>query len=113
VQSQYSQRLGSYLLSVFPTYNSHILLTTTHVHVYQEIKDRNSSYDALIDMLETIEHFLGRLKIYTGLPLTGDMPKILVKIMVELLSTIALVTRQIKQCRPCKCVHPVYYESLY
>ena len=86
---------------------------TTHVHTYQEIKARNSSYDTLVDMLEAIEHFLGRLKIYTGLPLTGDMAKILVKIMVELLSTIALVTRQIKQCRPCKFVHAVYYRSLY
>jgi len=81
--------------------------------LYQEIKDGYSSYDALIDMLETIEHFMGRIKIYIGLPITGDMAKILVKIIVELLSTIALVTRQIKQCRPCKCVHAVYYRSLY
>ena len=64
-------------------------------------------------MLETIGHFMGRLKVYIGLPLTGDMPKILVKITVELLSTIALVTTQIKQSRPCKCVHAAYYPPLY
>jgi len=81
--------------------------------MYQAIKDGYSSYDALIGILETIEHFLGRLKIYIGLPLTGNMPKILVKIIVELLSTIALVTSQIKQSRPCECVHPVYYPPLY
>ena len=83
----------------------------THAHFYQAIKDRNSSCDAIINLLETIEHFLGRLDIYIGLPLTGDMGKVVVQIMVELLSTIALVTRQIKQNRPCECVHTTYYAS--
>jgi len=32
------------------------------------------------------------------------MGKIIVKIMVELLSTLALVTKQIKQSRPCERV---------
>jgi len=86
-------------------------MMTTHVHVYQAIKDRNSSYDALINLLETIEHFLGRLDVYIGRPLTGDIAKILVEIMVELLSTIALVTRQINQSRPCECAHAAYYPS--
>jgi len=35
------------------------------------------------------------------------MGKIIVKIMVELLSTIALVTKCIKQSRPCECVPPI------
>lgn len=33
----------------------------------QAAKDVRSSYDALVDLLETIEHFLGRLEIYIGL----------------------------------------------
>jgi len=61
-------------------------------------------YDALVDLLEAIEHFLNRLEIYAGIPLTTAMGKIIVKIMVELLSTIALVTKRIKQSRPCECV---------
>jgi len=80
--------------------------------VYQAIKDRNSSYDALINLLETIEHFLGRLDVYIGLPLAGGMGKILVEIMVELLSTLALVTNQIKRSRPRECIHAAYYPSL-
>ncbi len=60
-----------------------------------------------MDLLETIEHFLSRLDVYTELPPTIPMGKIIVKILVELLSTIALVTKQIKQSRPCECV-PVY-----
>ena len=68
--------------------------------MYQAAKDVRSSYDALIDLLETTEHFLCRLRVYVGLPLTAAMRQIIVKIMVELLSTIALATKQIKQSRP-------------
>jgi hypothetical protein len=62
----------------------------------------SSSYDALVDLLESIEHFLSRLDIYTKVPSTGAMTEIIVKIMVELISTLALVTKQIKQGRPSK-----------
>lgn len=72
--------------------------------MYQGIKDVNSSYDALVDLLESIEHFLSRLEIYTEFPPTAAMGKVIVKIMVELLSVIALVTKQIKQSRPCESV---------
>ena len=75
--------------------------------MYQAIKGVNASHDALVNLLETIEQFLGRLDIYIGLPLTEDMGKILVQIMVELLSTVALVTKQIKQSRPCKSMPPI------
>jgi hypothetical protein len=62
-----------------------------------------ASYGALVDLLESIEHFMGRLDIYINFPPTSPtavMGEIIVKIMVELLSTIALVTKQIKQKRP-------------
>jgi hypothetical protein len=74
------------------------------VQIYQAIKDVSSTYNALVDLLESIEHFLSRLQIYTELPPTAAMGNIVVKIMVELLYTIALVTKQIKQSRPCECV---------
>jgi len=80
--------------------------------VYQAIKERNSNYDALVNLLETIEHFLGRLDVYIELPLAGDMGKVLVEIMVELLSTLALVTNQVKRSRPCECIHAACYPSL-
>jgi hypothetical protein len=77
------------------------------IHVYQAIKDVSASYDALVDLLESIEHFLNRLDIYIKLPptaLTAAMGEIIVKIMVELLSAIALVTKEIEQKRPRECV---------
>jgi hypothetical protein len=75
------------------------------IQVYdQAIKDVGSNYDAVVDLLQSIEHFLSRLQIYTELPPTAAMRDIVVKIMVELLYTIALVTKQIRQSRPCECV---------
>ena len=56
-----------------------------------------SSYEALVDIFECIENFLRRLKIYTEIPPTPAMTDILVKIMVELLSVLALATKQINQ----------------
>jgi hypothetical protein len=70
----------------------------------QAVKDVSTSYDAIVDLLESIEHFINRLDIYTRVPSTGAMAEILVKIMVELISTLALVTKQIKQKRPSKSV---------
>ena len=59
----------------------------------------SSSYDALVDLFECIGSFLKRLRIYTDLPLSPSMTDIIVKIMVELLSVLALATKQTKQGR--------------
>ena len=71
---------------------------------YQAAKDVSASYDALVDLLESIEHFINRLDIYTRVPLTGAMTEMIMKIMVELISTLALVTKQIRQKRPSESV---------
>jgi hypothetical protein len=47
---------------------------------------------------------MNRLDIYTRIPLTGNMTEMIVKIMTELISTLALVTKQVKQKRPSKHV---------
>ena len=62
------------------------------------------SYDALIDLLDSIEHFLNRLDIYTKIPPTVAMTEIVVKILVELLSILALATKQIKQGKPSESI---------
>jgi len=72
--------------------------------VCQTIKDVSTSYDALVDLLESIEHFMNRLDMYTRVPLTGAMTEMIVKIMVEMISTLALVTKQINQKRPSECL---------
>ena len=42
-------------------------------------------------------HFLSRLEIYTEIPPTETMNDMIVKIFVELLSTLALTTKETKQ----------------
>ena len=59
----------------------------------------SSSYDALVDLFECLGNFLKRIRIYSDIPLTPSMTEISVKIMVELLSVIALATKQVKQGR--------------
>ena len=86
-----------------------ILVYFRHVHpcdmqAHQAVKDVSTNYDPLVELLESIEHFISRLNIFTTVPTTGPMAEIIVKIMVELLSTLALVTKQIKQSRPCERV---------
>jgi len=59
-----------------------------------------ASYDALIDLFECVSNFLKRLHIYTEkISLSPTMSDILVKIMVEVLSVLALATKQINQGR--------------
>jgi hypothetical protein len=74
----------------------HTLLT---ICTYQAVKGVNASYEALVDLLESIEHFIKRLDIYSRVPPTPAMTEIVVKILVELLSTLALATKQIQQGR--------------
>jgi hypothetical protein len=61
----------------------------------------SKSYDSLVDIFECIENFLIRLRIYTKIPPTQApaVTEIVTKIMAELITVLALVTRQMKQGR--------------
>ena len=66
----------------------------------QAAKGVISNCDALVDLLELIEHFVSRLYIYTRIPPTPAMGEMAVKIFAELISTLALATEELKQRRP-------------
>ena len=83
----------------FSDYISH------HIWILQAASGVSSSYDALVDLFECLGNFLKRLRIYTDLPLTPSTTEISLKIMVELLSVLALATKQIKQGRFSKWIH--------
>ena len=55
-----------------------------------------SSYDALLELFESLGDFLKRLEIYMAIPPTTMMTDIIIRIMVEVLSVLALATKQIK-----------------
>jgi hypothetical protein len=60
----------------------------------------SASYDALADLFECVSNFLGRFQIYAGkVSLSSTMSDIVVKIMIEVLSVLALATKQINQGR--------------
>jgi len=67
--------------------------------VVQSAKGMISDCDALVDLLESIEHFLNRLDVYTQIPPTPTIDEMVDKILVELISTLALVTKRLKQRR--------------
>jgi len=69
------------------------------VRVIQAAKGTISNCDTLVALLESIEHFLIRLDSYTRIPATSAMGEIVDKILVELISTLALVTKELKQRR--------------
>jgi hypothetical protein len=71
----------------------------TDIQANQAAKGTRATCDPLVDLLESIEHFLKRLDIYTRIPPTPAMDGIMVKIMVELLSTLALATKNFKRGR--------------
>jgi hypothetical protein len=67
------------------------------IQTYQAVKDALEDYDTLADLLQSVEHFLNRLDIYTKIPPTDGMTEIIVKILVELLSILALATKQLQK----------------
>ncbi len=56
-----------------------------------------ASYGALVEIFECVESFLLRLRIYTEIEVPADaMTEVVIKIMAELISVLALATKQIK-----------------
>ena len=63
----------------------------------QSAKGEISNFDALVNWLEMTENFIGRLGVYTDKILPPAMVEIVVKILEELISTLALVTKKFKE----------------
>jgi len=79
---------------------------------YSAVKNsRASSYDTLVELFASFENFLGRLRIYTGIPPTPVLTDLLVKIIAELLYTLALATKHVKRGRFKKFVKNIRREN--
>ncbi len=63
------------------------------------MKDVIASYEALAHLFERIHFFLQRLNLYTAIPLTPEMTLLLGKIMAQVLSVLALSTKEMKEKR--------------
>ena len=65
----------------------------------QAAKDARASRDKLIDLFNSIERFFQRLEVYTGITPTTAMTDIVVDIMAEVLSILAMATKEVKRGR--------------
>jgi hypothetical protein len=70
-------------------------LTTTS----QAVRDTRASHGIIVEIFERFEFFFQRLVMYIEVPPTSEMKEIIIKILVELLSILAIATKDINQCR--------------
>ena len=70
--------------------------------ISQAAKNSRADQDTLIDIFERIEMFFRRLEIYLEVPSTMEMIDISIQIMVEVLSILGIVMKEIKQGRMSK-----------
>jgi len=61
----------------------------------QAAKNARASHDKLTEIFSRIEHFFHRLEIYTGITPTPAMTNIIVDIMVEVLTILAIATKEV------------------
>jgi hypothetical protein len=73
----------------------------------QAAKDARASQDTLIDIFERMENFFQRLQVYTEVAPTPEMMDMIMKIMVEVLTILAIATKEINQSRTSE---PFVYE---
>jgi hypothetical protein len=71
----------------------------SHIQVLQAAKGVNTRRDELVALFESIEQLLKPLGIYTQIPPPPPVEEMLVKIMAELLSTLALMTKELQEGR--------------
>jgi len=71
--------------------------------MFQAVRDL-SALNQLVDLLELIQSFLKHLDIYTLVPHTAAMTETIVKTLLELLSTLGLATKLVKQRQSGECL---------
>jgi hypothetical protein len=68
-------------------------------YVSQAAKEVRASQSTVLDIFERIEMFFRRLEVYTEVEPTPEMIDMMVQITVEVLSTLGIATKEIKQGR--------------
>jgi uncharacterized membrane protein len=77
-----------------------LYLLTLLIYQYQVPKSVKASYETLVSIFERIDNFLQRVMNYTEIkePIPA-MTELVTKIMVEIISVLALATKEINQGR--------------
>ena len=69
------------------------------IHGPQSAKDLSASRGKLIELFNRMEHFFRRLEIYTAVTPTMAMIDMVIEIMVEVLTILAIATKEVKRGR--------------
>ena len=83
--------------SVYPL--SSFLRTDNLMSASQAVKDVHASHSTIIDIFERMECFFLRLETYIDVQPTTEMRDIIIKIIVEVLSILAIATKEINRYR--------------
>ena len=73
--------------------------------VSQVAKDVGARQEILISLFSRVEYYFKRLEIYTSVPATAAMKSIIVDIMVEVISFLAIATKEVKQGRTSELIN--------
>ncbi|KAI9434632.1 hypothetical protein H4582DRAFT_760587 [Lactarius indigo] len=91
-----SSTLGEGVGTVFPP--TKIIFSAMSI-LLVAARDTAASRDELIELFERIENFFVRLQTYTEVPATAQMVNVMGKVMVEVLSMLAMATKVMYQSR--------------
>ena len=69
---------------------------------FQTAQEVSSSYDATEELFECIACFIARLKIYAQIQRTKEMREVIIKTLAEIISVLAIATKQVKKGRICQ-----------
>jgi len=83
--------------SVYP--HSLYFRTGSLMSTSQTVRDVRASHSTIIDIFERMESFFLRLETYIEVQPTTEMRDIIIKIMVEFLSILAIATKEINRHR--------------
>ena len=80
-------------------YSHHLHLHSYLTSTSQAARDIRTSYDIIADVFEYIVDFFRRLELYLEVSPTNEMKNIIAKMLVEVLSILAIATKEINQYR--------------
>ncbi|KAH9020797.1 hypothetical protein EDB85DRAFT_2002880, partial [Lactarius pseudohatsudake] len=96
ILTAFSSTLGEGVSTVFPP--TKIIFSAIGI-LLVAAKDTAASRDVLIELFDKIESFFVRIQTYTEVPPTAEMINVMGKIMAEVLSILAIMTKEMKQGR--------------
>jgi hypothetical protein len=89
--------VGALLLVCFLFLSLEVATPHCDAQVPQAVQDVRAHQDMLIELFSRIEYFFKRLETYMGVPATDAMRSIILDIIVQVISFLAIATKEIKR----------------